>query len=144
MASSHTAAVLSSLAELCVPGFSDQCQIVITQAGSSDEIRRPSLGSEALVPSILDRRPGRPPKTQSVLIDSVATPFACTDIRDWPDFHGIVVHRWVNGHQPGPVEAGLAQLGVDRAVATVVRKRLVELNSSLAIRLRSGRHRSGR
>ena len=123
--SAQPAVVFTSLAELCVPAFSDDCRIIIEEEGHVGyRIIRPvpDPGSQlaALSQEYVTRAGG---SRQLVSEHTVRTPILAMQLSG-ERYRGVVVHHWRTGHHPTRTEVSRAQRILDRAVAAVHQERL--------------------
>jgi len=129
--SAEPAVVLSSLARLCVPGFSDECAVELSEGLDP-------VFTVSFPPSGEDPAPdeewwggGDPPPGTTVI-----TPFEMPSADGRPSFSGHVMHGWARP----PVAAGgavIARLLVDHALAVIGYERLAD-------RARAAEERSAR
>jgi ANTAR domain len=118
--SAEPGVVLSSLARLCVPCFSDGCAVELSEGLDP-------VFTVSFPPSGEDPAPGKelwdgssPPAGTTVI-----TPFEMPSADGRPPFSGHVMHRWARP----PVAAGgavIARLLVDHALAVVGYERLAD------------------
>ena len=108
MDSAQPAVVFTSLAEMCVPAFSDRCSIVIEE---DDD---------------LGYRIGRsvPGPSRNSMHHVIRMPVRSEPLPGARQFHGVVVYSWFAGRRPTYADAALAQLMVERAIAAVHHERL--------------------
>jgi hypothetical protein len=124
VASAQPAVVFTSLAALCVPTFSDECRIVIDEDDCARYlIIRPLGAADNSLAAVSGERSAAATGPQLLSGQTVRTPFLALSSTGEFDYRGVVTHYWRDDH-PTPVDAALAQLAVDRAVATVHRERL--------------------
>ncbi len=139
VASTQPAVVLSSLAAVSVPTFSDGCHVLVQEHEPSDG---DGVAAERVVhprpqrDSTIAHRISNPPVAgtdpaggrwteiaddgaQRITADAVTTPLQVPALVGAPAYRGTVVHQWSGGYHPGPADAALAQLLVQRAVALV-------------------------
>jgi hypothetical protein len=122
--SSDPAVVLSSLARLCVPSFSQRCAVEVSQGLDpvftvSYPLRAPGTMPEAKCPDD-QASPGDGPAGEAV-ITSFGMPSACGQ----PSFAGYLIHTWTL-RVPAPGDAMIARLLVDHALGVVRYERLAE------------------
>jgi hypothetical protein len=114
--SDEPAVVLSSLARVSNPAFSDACAVEL------------SAGTEALFqvsfPMPDEAAPPRP-CAPTAASRTVTTAFAAGSGHGYPAFAGVVVHSWI-GRDPTEEDAIIARLLVDRALAIVQHERLAQ------------------
>jgi hypothetical protein len=122
--SAEPAVVLSSLAKVCNPAFSDYCTVELSEGVEplfqvtfpmACEPTRPA--GPATIPSAPLTRPGN--------AAAVSTPFQAASALGYPAFAGVVVHSWAE-REPTGDDAIIARLLVDRALATVHQERLAQ------------------
>jgi hypothetical protein len=116
--SDEPAVVLSSLARVSNPAFSDTCAVEL------------SAGTEALFQvSFPMPDEAAPPVaglcTPSVASRTVITAFQAGSGHGYPAFAGVVVHSWID-RDPTEDDAIIARLLVDRALAIVQHERLAQ------------------
>lgn len=128
MPSSIPAVVLASLATLSVPALSDICRIEVTEDGQqSYVIQRPLSPMATAQPAMF--APAKhvvhsTPTGQLITSSAVRTPFRGITLHGEIGYQGVVTHLWNGGYAPGAMDAALAQVGVERAVALVHEHRL--------------------
>jgi hypothetical protein len=107
------AIVLASLATVCVPAVADQCVITVIDGPTRYEIRQPARAGE----------PDRPQTSRARHAGELSLPFQQEACGTHPAFTGHVSLRWTD-HRPGPADAIIAKLLVDRATDAIHRERL--------------------
>jgi hypothetical protein len=122
--SDEPAVVLSSLARVSHPAFSDACAVELSEG--TDALFQVSfpLPDEAASPAGLGSVPaeaGAPPAAGK----TVTTAFRAASGDGYPSFAGVVVHSWID-HDPTDEDAIIARLLVDRALAIVRHERLAQ------------------
>ncbi len=126
--SSIPAVVLASLATLSVPALSDICRIEVTE-----DTHRGYLIQRPLAPTPPSELPNiarghhvvrSTPTGQLITSSTVLTPFRGATLQGEIGYYGVVTHLWDEGHAPHAMDAALAQVAVDRAVALVHEQRL--------------------
>ena len=115
VASPEPAVVFTSLAEQCVPAFSDACTIEITETGRDDYRLHYPNTDPAPETRIGDRA--------AAVAHSVRTPVHSANDHVPGGFTGEVIHTW-DHHRPTDADATIARLVVDLAVAAIARERL--------------------
>ena len=121
--SGEPAIVFISLASLCVPTFSDRCQILIEEAGLDGyQIRRPSTGDDLQTvtgdAAVLDVWSG-----QWIGEHTVRTLFAGAPTWGHPGYRATVTYAWDADYDPTGTDVALAQVAVEHAGAIVRRER---------------------
>lgn len=126
--SPHPAVVFSSLAAMCVPAFSDHCEVLIAEAGQLRyRIVRPLSTSDRHESTFAQlARMFAEGRRQIVKEHSILTLVRGLSSGDELDYHGIVMHTWRDSLHPEPAHAAIAQRMVDRATVVVHQQRLVE------------------
>jgi len=135
-ASAEPAQVFAGLAAVCVPALCDECLVQISEHGRRPyRIRRswPVITSAPVSADdgaftgliqengiVLDRGAGGP--VVQVADRTVVTRFGSPP-GGGPEYRGVLICRWTDGHRPDVTEATLAGVLTDYAVALVHRER---------------------
>ena len=120
--SAEPAVVLSSLARLCVPSFSQRCAVELSEGLDpvftvSYPLTAPGRVPEARSPDD-EAPPGDGPAGHTVI-----TPFGMPSAFGQPSFAGYLIHTWTL-RVPATGEAMIARLLVDHALGVVQYERL--------------------
>lgn len=122
VASAEPAVVFSSLAKQSVPAFSDECTIDIVE----DE--RPGYRVSYPQASASNPAPARGTDTRAPAGRQLRTLIESAPGGSGPAFSGMVLHTW-RARSPSTIDAAIARLLVDRAVAAVAQERLTDLTN---------------
>jgi len=121
--SDEPAVVLSSLARLGNPPFSDACAIELSErTGTPFRIRFPC---PARVNSWPDQGPSTPRPAHRVVFKTVTTRFHAEPSHGYPSFAGTIVHSWAT-REPTENDAIVARLLVNHALAIMHKARLAQ------------------
>jgi ANTAR domain len=122
--SDEPAVVLSSLARLSNPSFSDACAIELSE-GTETPFRvcfpMPGAGELLAGPGSVHATASTPP----VAFKAVITKFQAESGHGYPSFAGIIVHSWAT-RDPTEDDAIIARLLVDHALAIIHSARVAE------------------
>jgi hypothetical protein len=123
VASGEPDVVLSSLARLCVPAFSDGCSLELhTDEQTVYRIRYPRGRTDRLAGAV---RAVNRFEDEHEFSAVVRVPIAPAEGTFGPAYHGEMVHVWKQ-YQPGRGDRGLAELLVDHAQRIIEQRRLAE------------------
>lgn len=116
--------VLSSLARLCVPSFSQRCAVELSQGLDpvftvSYPLPAPGPMAEAQPPD------NQAPPSDGPTGEAVITSFGMPSAFGQPSFAGYLIHTWTR-RVPAPGDAMIARLLVDHALEVVRYERLAE------------------
>lgn len=137
--SAEPTVVFSSLARLCIPGFSDECTVDLAEDGRPGHRIAYPCGDAAGAGSAL----GEPAPAGTNLQVCTAVESLPEDVG--PAYSGVIVHSWAS-FVPGPAESLVARLMADRAVAAISHartgnqvERALEAAENLRIALQTNR-----
>jgi len=119
--SAEPAVVLSSLARLCVPSFSQRCAVELSEGLDpvfTVSFPPPAPGRVPEARSPDDEAPGGGPAGHAVI-----TPFGMPSAFGRPSFAGYLIHAWTL-RVPATGDAMIARLLVDHALGVVQYERL--------------------
>lgn len=124
VASDEPAVVLSSLARLSIPSFSDACAVELSEGTRPlFQIRFPMADEAACSEGSGSVLAGLP--LPACASRTFLTTFEARSEHGYPSFAGVVMHSWTE-HDPGEDDAIIARLLVERALAIVRHQRLAE------------------
>jgi hypothetical protein len=123
VASGEPDVVLSSLARLCVPAFSDGCSVELhTDEQTVYRIRYPRGRTHRLAGVV---RTVNRFEDESEFSAVVRVPIGPAEGTFGAPYHGEMIHVWKE-YQPGRGDRGLAELLVDRAQRIIEQRRLAD------------------
>jgi hypothetical protein len=126
--SADPAVVLSSLARLCVPSFSQRCAVELSQG--LDPVFTVSYPLPAPGATPEPRSPGdQAPPGDEPAGKAVITSFGMPSAFGQPSFAGYLIHTWTL-RVPAPADAMIARLLVDHALAVVQYERLAAISAA--------------
>ena len=118
VSSSEPAVVFASLANLCVPVFSDRCSVNLTEEGSTPY--------RIICPHEDE------PSPDADRLWTIATRFESAQMEHWRTFTGVVRYTW-QAHEPTRIDKVEAERLTRRAVANVERERAGRYDASHGI-----------
>lgn len=130
VASPEPAVVLTSLAALCVPAFSQECCIAVAEDDQRGYWicypgREPSPESTAMLQRWLT---GADPVDSQIGKNNLSTTItAPPEFGDtgYPGYRGVIMHRWLR-YQPAAADAALARVMMHRVLDCVRQERLIQ------------------
>jgi hypothetical protein len=123
------AVVFTSLASLSVPGFADECEVLLTEGAATYRIQRPLPGQRILAHRVVHRAhtwPGSDIGGRQILGEhAVHTAIIAAGVAGRAGYRGVMIHRWAGRYRPTDADGGLAVFAVEYAIAAVGHQRLL-------------------